>query len=146
MDTWAPLAWAKGSEGLSMTWYLLCDLQVVGTNQSSHLRNQREALGVVNMLHVWPQSPQRLAKKRTLQLSTTCCCSHSPGRISPLLLPLPNTPSSTHTCLTIVTSQNPATSPPAWAKRDGALLAWSTGKLLQLSRGGCGLPPQGVHE
>ena len=38
-----PLVWAKGSGGLSMMWCLLCDLQVTGTNHSSHPRNEREA-------------------------------------------------------------------------------------------------------
>ena len=33
---------AKGSWGQIVTLYLLHDLQVVGTNHSSHLKNQRE--------------------------------------------------------------------------------------------------------
>ena len=33
----APLAWAKVSRGLSMTWHLLNGLQVVGANHGSHL-------------------------------------------------------------------------------------------------------------
>ena len=39
----APLEWAKGIGGLSAMWCLLHDLQTVGTNDSSHLRNQRGA-------------------------------------------------------------------------------------------------------
>ena len=39
----APLVWAKVSRGLSMMALLLCDLQVVETNHSSHLRNQKGA-------------------------------------------------------------------------------------------------------
>ena len=39
---WAPLVWAKGRRGLGTTRYLLRDLQVAGTNHSSHLRNQGE--------------------------------------------------------------------------------------------------------
>ena len=42
MGGWAPLVWAKGCWGLSTMWCLLHDLQMVGTNHSSHLRNQRE--------------------------------------------------------------------------------------------------------
>ena len=38
----APLAGAKGSQGLSTTRCFLHNLQVVGTHHSSHLRNQRE--------------------------------------------------------------------------------------------------------
>ena len=37
------LVWIKGSRGLSVMWCLFCVLQVAGTNQSSHLRNQMEA-------------------------------------------------------------------------------------------------------
>ena len=47
----APLVWAKGSRGLSTMWHLLCELQVEGTNHSSHLRNQRE---------VWPATTRGL--------------------------------------------------------------------------------------
>ena len=43
MGGWVPLMWAKGSWGVSVTWCLLCDLQVVGINHSSHLRNWRGA-------------------------------------------------------------------------------------------------------
>ena len=39
----APLMRPKGSRGLSTTWCLLNDLQAVRTNNSSHLRNQRES-------------------------------------------------------------------------------------------------------
>ena len=39
----APLVWASGSGGLSVTWHLLCELQVVGTNHSSYLRSRRGA-------------------------------------------------------------------------------------------------------
>ena len=39
----APLVWGKGSGGLNVMQCLLHDLQAVGTNHSSHLRNQRKA-------------------------------------------------------------------------------------------------------
>ena len=39
----APRAWAKGIRGPSVTWCLLHDLQVAGTDCSGHLRGQREA-------------------------------------------------------------------------------------------------------
>ena len=42
MGDQAPLVWTKDRVGLSITQCLLHDLQVVGTNHSSHLRNQRE--------------------------------------------------------------------------------------------------------
>lgn len=38
-----PLAWAKGSRGLSAMWCLLRDFQVAGMEHSSHLGGQREA-------------------------------------------------------------------------------------------------------
>ena len=38
----APFVWTKGSRELGATWRLLHNLQVVGTNHSSHFRNQRE--------------------------------------------------------------------------------------------------------
>ena len=40
----APLGWAKGSKELSATRHLLRDPQAVGTNHSSHLRNQRGSM------------------------------------------------------------------------------------------------------
>ena len=39
MGDQVPLACPKGSGGLSVMQHLLCDLQVAGTNQSSHLGN-----------------------------------------------------------------------------------------------------------
>ena len=39
----ARLVWGKGSRRLSATRCLLRDLQTMGTNHSSHLRNQRGA-------------------------------------------------------------------------------------------------------
>ena len=110
----ATLAWAKDSKWLCVTWRHLHDLQMSGTNDSSHFRNQRGA---------WPTStrgqwtgstcsPSHLRdqqKKRALQLTTTHWCSHSPGNTPALLPPLPNTPGSTHTWLITVTSQNPET-------------------------------------
>ena len=45
-------------------------------------------------LHLWPQSPQGLEKKKkkkkALQPSTICYGSHSPGNTPALQLPLPN--------------------------------------------------------
>ena len=38
----APIVWVKGIRGLSVTWYLLHDLQVARTDCSGHLRGQRE--------------------------------------------------------------------------------------------------------
>ena len=59
----APLVWAKGIRGLSATLCLLHDLQVAGTDHSSHLRGQIEVcLG----LHLHPQSLQGFAKKKFL--------------------------------------------------------------------------------
>ena len=108
-----PFVWAKGSRGLSVMQHLLHDLQVVGTNHNSHLRHQRwtwpaNRYGAVNRHHLWPQAPKRLPQKWALQLSTTHCCSHSPGNAPALLLPLPNNPGTTYTCLISVTSQSPA--------------------------------------
>ena len=95
--------------------------------------------GCVNRLHLGPQSPQRLSKKRALQPSTTHVWSHIPGNTPTLLLPLPKSPGSAHTCLITVTSQDPATrracaATPVSAKWDRVFLAWSTG--------GRGKPPQ----
>ena len=65
---WAPLVWAEGNGWLRMTWCLLHDLQVAGTDCGSHLGGQREAwpdnLGPMIGLHLRPQSPQGLAKKK----------------------------------------------------------------------------------
>ena len=64
----------------------------------------------MNSHHLWPQSPERSAQRKALQLSTTHCCSHSPRNTHTLLLPLPNVLGNTYTCLRItVTSQGPAT-------------------------------------
>ena len=38
-----PIMWAKGIRGLCVTWCLLHDLQVAGTDCGGHLRGQREA-------------------------------------------------------------------------------------------------------
>ena len=51
MGSLAPLVWAEGNRELSAMQCLLCDLQVGGTNHSSHLRNQRE---------VWPSTTRGL--------------------------------------------------------------------------------------
>ena len=88
-------------------WLLLHDLQVVGTDHSNHLRNQR-GVRVLPPLGFCEQA-QRLAKKRALQPSTTPCCSHSPGNTPALLLPMPNTLGTAYICLIIVASQDPAT-------------------------------------
>ena len=51
-----------------------------------------------------------MPQMRALQLSTTCCCSHSPGNAHALLLPLPKALGTTYTCLSVTaTSQGPAT-------------------------------------
>ena len=48
--------------------------------------------------------------ERALQLSTTCCCSHSSGDAHTLLLQLPNAPGATYFRLRVTsTSQGPAT-------------------------------------
>ena len=49
----------------------------------------------MNSLNLQPQSPQRLAKEKTLQLSSTCCCFHSPENTLTLLMLLTNTLGST---------------------------------------------------
>ena len=97
--------------------------------------------GSVSRLHLQSQSPQRLGKK-ALQQRTTCCFSHSPKNTPTLLLPLLNALGSPHTCLilsfprTLQIGGAVCAAPPAWAKWDRVLLAWSSGgqgKSLQLS-------------
>ena len=39
----APIVWAKGIRGLSVTWCLFHDLQVAGTDCGGGLRGQKEA-------------------------------------------------------------------------------------------------------
>ena len=85
--------------------------------------------GSVNRLHLQPQSPPRSTKKRALQLSTTHCCSHSPGTHPPCCCHC-QTPKVVPRSLITVPSQDPATRsslciPPVWAKQDRVLLAWS---------------------
>ena len=91
-----------------------CLLSSTGVGiKNGHLRHQRWAwpattrVGSVSRHHLGPRHLR--SKNRALQPSTTCCCSHSPGNIPILLLPLPNVPGTTYTCLTTVTSQGPAT-------------------------------------
>ena len=94
----APLAWSTGSGDKPQQ-----SSQTTEGDVACHHQ------GPVNREHLRPQSPQTSAKKRALQPSTTCCCSHSPGNTPALLQPLPKTPGATYTCLTTVTSQGPAT-------------------------------------
>ena len=105
-DSWRVGLWAVK--------HLLLGLQAAGANHLSHLRLQRWAwsatMGSLNRHHVRPQSPQRSAHRRATQPSTIHCCSHSPENTHTLLLPLPNAPGTTYTCLRITaTSQSPAT-------------------------------------
>ena len=94
-----PLAWSPGGRGKLQQRSQTPDVGMATTTRGSG-----------NRYHLCPQSPQRLAQRRRLQLSTTCCCSHSPENVHTLLLPLSNTPGTSHTCLKItVTSQGPAT-------------------------------------
>ena len=55
MGGWTALVWLKGSGGLSTMQHLLCDLQAVGTNHSSHLRNKRGS--GLPLLGVYEQAP-----------------------------------------------------------------------------------------
>jgi len=64
----------------------------------------------MNRYHLQPHSYQRSAHRRALQLNTTHCCSHFPGNVYTLLLPLPNALGSAYTCLRVTAnSQGPAT-------------------------------------
>ena len=99
--------------GLRAMWCLLHDLQVAGTDCGGHVRVQRETwpatIGGLSGLHLWPQSPQGLAKKKegnatkhhTLLLSLS-------GNIPSLQLPLPNTLEPLRHLITIP-SQDPTT-------------------------------------
>ena len=76
-----------------MTWCLLQDLQVAGTDHGGCIRGQGEAW----LACEWaaPATPVtsgvgKKEKKRALQPSTTHCCSHFPGKTPTLKLPLPN--------------------------------------------------------
>ena len=119
-----------------MTWYLLCDLQAAETNHRV-ISETREGcalppLGVCEQAPPVAPVTSEVKNKKMMQWSTTCYCSLTSGNKPALLLPLPNAPGSTHTCLITVTSQDPATSracaaPPVWAKWEGMLLVWSTG-------------------
>ena len=51
MGGWAPLVWAKGSRGLSAHGATCVIYRCSGTDQISHLRNQREA---------WPATTRAL--------------------------------------------------------------------------------------
>ena len=82
----------------------------------------------MNRLHLQPQSPQRLAKKGT-------ATKHHPLLLS---LPWEHTHPAAATAKLSSSSQDlqqgtACTAPSEWAKRDGVLLAWSTG--------GTGKPP-----
>ena len=95
MGGWGYLMQAKGSRGLNVTWCLLHDIEVVGMDQGSHLVGQREVCPDTTGACEWasPAAPvtSRVGKKkkRSLQPSNTCYCSHSPGNITVVLLPLP---------------------------------------------------------
>ena len=104
MGGWAPLVWAKGKGRLSVAWSLLPALQVVGTNHSSHFRNQRE---------VWPATtgggvscenapPVALVTSDIGKKEGTATKHHlllilSPWNTPTLLLQLPSTLSTAHT-------------------------------------------------
>ena len=93
-----PLAWSIGSRD-KLQW--LSQMPEVG--KAHHHK------GSVNRHHLRAQSPQRSAKRKALQLSSTHC-SLSPGNAHTLLLPLPNALGAAYTCLKITaTSQCPAT-------------------------------------
>ena len=90
----------------------------------------------MNRLHLWSRSPQR-SKKKALQQSTICCCSHSPGN-TPTLLLLPQMLQVLPIChchFLEPCNQEQPVQHLLWAKGDGVLLEWSTGgrgKPLQL--------------
>ena len=93
---------AKGNGRLSAMQCLGHGLQAAGANHSSHLETREVSmphhyLASVNRHNLGPQSPQRLAQRRALQLSTTCFGSDSPGKAYALLLPLPNAVGVTYT-------------------------------------------------
>ena len=77
-------------------------------------------------------------KKRALEISTICCCSHSPGNMPILQLPLRNIwgdPQTQSLSLTKTLQLGATgTAPPSWAKWDRVLLVWSEGSR--------GKPPQ----
>ena len=109
----APLG-AKGSWGLSATRCLLHNLQMVGTDHSSHLRNQRgygqPPLGVNEQASPAILVTLQVGKKRVLTPSTNHWYSHSPGNTPTLLLPLPYILGTAYICLITGTSQDLATS------------------------------------
>ena len=90
-----PLVWAKGIMGLSVMWCLLHDLQ--GTDPTFVLEARgRHGLPPLGA-YEWapPVTPvtsgvPKKEKKRALQPSVKRCCSHSPGNIPIMQLPLPN--------------------------------------------------------
>ena len=124
--------------------------------------------GPVSELHLQPQSPQVSAKKtktktkqktkqqqkkRALQPSTTHCCSHPPGNTPTLQLPLPNTSVPRSLIMSFSKTYN-------WEQLVQHLLHGLGGtgcflcglrwwgkatEIISDSRGGCGLPPLGVH-
>lgn len=91
-------------------------LQAVGKNPL-HLSHTPEVVGVahnhqgsINKHHLLPHPPQWLYQRRTLQLSAIYCCSHFPGDVHALLLPLPKALGTYYTCLKFsAASQGPAT-------------------------------------
>ena len=66
--SWIPLGWAKGSRGLSVMWCLLHDLQAAGMDSGGISEAEGGIAchnwGPVTGLHLQPQSPQGLAKKK----------------------------------------------------------------------------------
>jgi len=92
------LVWAQGSGVLSMTcstgskngqWWLSRPEGGVACHHG----------GPVGELHLRPQPPPGLAKKKKkggTATEHTLCCSHSPGNTPTLPLLLPNTPGSAH--------------------------------------------------
>ena len=94
--SWIPLGWAKGSRGLSVMWCLLHDLQAAGMDSGGISEAEGGIAchnwGPVTGLHLQPQSPQGLAKKkkRGEKKNTTQGSSHSPGNTPTMQLPLAN--------------------------------------------------------
>ena len=132
-----PLVWAKGIRWLSVTWCLFHDLQGGGTDHGSCLRGQREAwlattgglcVGSTcnpNHLSGWQKRNKEgnATKHHTLLLSLlwehTCpaaaTAKHARWHPDTQSLSLPK----------ILQLEAAGAAPPAWAKWNRVLLAWS---------------------